>query len=320
MSVYRHDETGRAELITIKGSRQITINGWDFKIIVGRALGWNVLKSSRFEITKSGPNFIFRGSGFGHGLGLCQEGAHVMAARGATYRQILSKYFPGARIMKAEASTWSADVLWRGESQFRTTAGTIQRSRRTLSGEHVRVSYPTSIEQREIESLLSEVQSHRRSLGARLSAAGLPAQVPALEIFINETTGDFVGRTGQPPWAAGASKGSRIELQPLTVLKRRNVLTTTLRHELVHVLIDGIGGGRTPRWLAEGLAIYFAGEGPLVSRNAARKALTTDQIEQRLSAAKSPEEMKAAYAAAYSEVRRLVESEGETNVWRRVAR
>src|SRR4029079_2792378 len=33
-----------------------------------------------------------------HGLGLCQEGAHVMAERGASYRQILMKYFPSTHI------------------------------------------------------------------------------------------------------------------------------------------------------------------------------------------------------------------------------
>ena len=317
VSVYKRDETGRAQLIAIKGDREITISGWEFKIIVGRALGWNLLKSSRFEVAKSGSNFVFRGSGFGHGLGLCQEGAHVMASRGATYQQILSKYFPGSRITREEASDWSANILWRGPITL-TAGRSVQRSRRTLSAEQVRVSFPSSIDQREAESLLSEVQSHRRSLNARLSAAGLFTQAPGVEIHINETTGDFVGRTGQPPWAAAATKGSRIELQPLTVLKRRNVLSTTLRHELVHVFIDA-RGARTPRWFAEGLAIYFAGEGPMVSRNATRQATTTDQIEHKLAAARSEEEMKAAYAAAYSEVRRLINAEGESNVWRRIS-
>lgn len=98
--VTRRDATGRAELITIKGEGQRTVSGWDFKIIVGRALGWNLLKSSRFEIARSGVNFVFRGSGFGHGLGLCQEGAHVMAQRGASYHQILAKYFPTTGVMR----------------------------------------------------------------------------------------------------------------------------------------------------------------------------------------------------------------------------
>ncbi|HEV2826194.1 MAG TPA: SpoIID/LytB domain-containing protein, partial [Pyrinomonadaceae bacterium] len=98
VTILRTDASGRAELIAIEGNRRVTVSGWDFKIIVGRVLGWNLLKSSRFDISRSGSNFIFRGTGFGHGLGLCQEGAHVMASRGASYRQILAKYFPSTRV------------------------------------------------------------------------------------------------------------------------------------------------------------------------------------------------------------------------------
>ncbi len=68
--ISKRDETGRAERITLEGESRKTVRGWDFKIIVGRVLGWNVLKSSRFEVARTGSNFIFRGSGFGHGLGL----------------------------------------------------------------------------------------------------------------------------------------------------------------------------------------------------------------------------------------------------------
>ena len=89
-------------------------------------------------------------------------------------------------------------------------------------------------------------------------------QFPALEIFVNDTTGNFVGRTGQPPWAAAATRDRRIELQPLQILKRKRILETTLRHELAHTAIDVVGRGRAPRWLAEGLAIYLAGEGKFV--------------------------------------------------------
>jgi SpoIID/LytB domain protein len=98
LSVMNYDETGRAELISIAGDRRRTISGWDFKLIIGRALGWNVLKSSRFNISRSGSQFVFRGGGFGHGLGLCQEGSHVMAQRGQSYQQILAHYFPGTNV------------------------------------------------------------------------------------------------------------------------------------------------------------------------------------------------------------------------------
>jgi SpoIID/LytB domain protein len=96
--VTHRDETGRAEFIALEGEQRRTLRGWDFKLIVGRALGWNVLKSSRFNVVRAGQNFVFRGEGFGHGLGLCQEGAHVMAQRGASYRQILEHYFPGTGV------------------------------------------------------------------------------------------------------------------------------------------------------------------------------------------------------------------------------
>jgi SpoIID/LytB domain protein len=98
--ISKRDATGRAELMELVGERRRTLRGWDFKIIVGRALGWNLLKSSRFEVSREGADFVFRGSGFGHGLGLCQEGAHVMAANGTGYRQILSRYFPGTTLRK----------------------------------------------------------------------------------------------------------------------------------------------------------------------------------------------------------------------------
>ena len=99
LSVVKRDATGRVEQLAIAGARRrVVVRGWDFKIVVGRTLGWSVLKSSRFEVMRAGDKFVFRGSGFGHGLGLCQSGAHVMAARGASYRQILAYYFPATSV------------------------------------------------------------------------------------------------------------------------------------------------------------------------------------------------------------------------------
>jgi hypothetical protein len=255
-----------------------------------------------------------------------------MAARGASYKQILEKYFPSTHIANDSRSTASADLLWNWDAGFH--GGSTERSpaskspgskavRRTLSSENFRISYPNTVSQSDVEGLLGFLQSSRASLIGRVAAAGITAQIPTLEIFINDTTGDFVGRTGQPAWAAAATKGSTIELQPLTTLKRRRILETTLRHELVHTLVEIVGRGHTPRWLAEGLALHLAGEGRLVSPYQPRRHMSTDEIDRQLAdmrLAKSPNDMRTIYAAAYSEVKRLINSEGEANVWRRVAR
>lgn len=334
--VTRRDATARAELITLEGERRRIVRGWDFKLIVGRSLGWNMLKSSRFTVTRAGTNFVFRGFGFGHGLGLCQEGAHVMAGRGSNYRQIVGKYFPGTTISTAPAtqperaglsddlppSPLSTDIAsYLVPASFNSSGARVsQTGRLSLSSEHFRVSYPSSTTRREVEMLIRTLEAARSDIERRLTIAGLAlAAETSLNIFIHETTEAFIAATGQPGWAAGASRGSRMELQPLALLRRRGVLPTTLRHEYAHFVIERLGRGGTPRWLAEGLAIYVAGEGAMLSRFQPKSKWTRDEIEIKLARPASAEEMRALYAASYKEVRALIRAEGEKGVWHRVA-
>jgi SpoIID/LytB domain protein len=56
-------------------------------------------------VTECNPNkeverFIFRGAGWGHGVGLCQIGAAVMGTQGFSAEQILKHYFQGIEIKK----------------------------------------------------------------------------------------------------------------------------------------------------------------------------------------------------------------------------
>ncbi|MCE1246946.1 MAG: SpoIID/LytB domain-containing protein [Firmicutes bacterium] len=61
------------------------------------------LYSSRFNISKSVQNgettWVFKGSGWGHGAGMCQFGALGLAKKGYRYDQILKKYYKGVELV-----------------------------------------------------------------------------------------------------------------------------------------------------------------------------------------------------------------------------
>lgn len=53
------------------------------------------LKSAFFSVLQDGNTIILNGRGYGHGVGLCQEGAMVMASKGFKFRDIIGFYYPG---------------------------------------------------------------------------------------------------------------------------------------------------------------------------------------------------------------------------------
>jgi stage II sporulation protein D len=66
------------------------------------------LKSTFFNCYPEGTDVVLRGRGYGHGVGLCQEGAMRMAKFGYSYRQIALYYFPGVVFMN-----YKTDVFFR---------------------------------------------------------------------------------------------------------------------------------------------------------------------------------------------------------------
>jgi stage II sporulation protein D len=72
---------------------------------IRRALSESHLYSSAFVIDTEGsaerPDaFILTGAGWGHGVGLCQIGAAVMAFRGSNHQGILKHYYPGTELVR----------------------------------------------------------------------------------------------------------------------------------------------------------------------------------------------------------------------------
>ncbi len=92
--------SGRVRTMTIEGERgTVRLNGTEVRSMFG-------LKSTLFDIDKrtfkgkESEAFTISGYGFGHGLGMSQWGAKVMAEKKKDYREILEHYYSGTDIKK----------------------------------------------------------------------------------------------------------------------------------------------------------------------------------------------------------------------------
>jgi len=96
--------SGRILRLKIVGSNKSMVVGKELEI--RRWLSKSHLYSSAFVVrVKYNPHgeaerFILHGAGWGHGVGLCQIGAAVMAAQGFSAEKILEHYFRGTEIKK----------------------------------------------------------------------------------------------------------------------------------------------------------------------------------------------------------------------------
>lgn len=97
--------SGRLVQLKIVGTKQTRIIGKELEI--RRTLSESHLYSSAFVVDREfsegseiPSKFILTGSGWGHGVGLCQIGAAVMGEEGHSYEEILLHYYIGAKIEK----------------------------------------------------------------------------------------------------------------------------------------------------------------------------------------------------------------------------
>ena len=61
-----------------------------------------ILPSSFFKVVKENGQWIIKGKGFGHGVGMCQMGVRARAQAGQNYIEILSHYYPGITLERFE--------------------------------------------------------------------------------------------------------------------------------------------------------------------------------------------------------------------------
>lgn len=263
----------RARTLELIGpDRSLALSAGSLRLAVGRTLGWNKLRSDRYEIDSRAGQICFRGTGEGHGIGLCQHGADEMGLEGRTYREILAFYYPGAVLSRT-----AADLHWA-----------------QLTSEHVKL---LSMDPNRDRSVLPIAEALLRDVPAQFPTRSVTVRIyPDLDTFRNAT--------GEPGWVAAHTSGSTIDLQPLAMLQSRGILRSTLRHEILHVAIEANAAAALPVWFREGLVEYLAGDRTAAPTPA---QVSDGDIQQRQDKARA----QAAYAQARDHVTTLVHRYGE---------
>jgi stage II sporulation protein D len=225
IAIARTSRSGRAQTLTLAGGGEVVrIDAGSFRFAMGRALGWNLLPGDRYEV----GGLTFRGSGSGHGVGLCQRGADQMGSSGRGYRDILAFYYPGTAV------GWTG----RGISWQR------------LGGDSIALM--TTHPDRD-GAILALAERQLREAAARVNFP-LPRD---LEIRIYPDLESFRNATGSAGSVAGYTEGRHIHLQPVA----RDALERTVKHEIWHGLLESQARPGVPLWFREGLAGFFDGSG-----------------------------------------------------------
>jgi stage II sporulation protein D len=94
--VLTRDRSGRAvKLRFLTNSGPFTASASDLRKVFGT---YDIKSTLITRVTPVKGGYEFSGRGWGHGVGMCQEGAKYMAKNGRTYAKILQHYYPGAKI------------------------------------------------------------------------------------------------------------------------------------------------------------------------------------------------------------------------------
>ncbi len=101
LTAIRVTSTGPGErvlTVRLEGATTRNVTGEVLRAVITATRGPRAVMSTRFVVSATPTGFRLSGSGFGHGVGLCQIGALARARRGDSLRSILEQYYPGARL------------------------------------------------------------------------------------------------------------------------------------------------------------------------------------------------------------------------------
>ena len=126
LRVLSRNESGRVARLRLDGLSPGEISGQDLRVVVGRTLGWQHIKSTTFDVRRTAAGYLFSGRGSGHGVGLCVIGSARLGARGQSASGILARYFPGT-------DHWPAFLVVRGRDRAEGGSAATRRLRRAAN-------------------------------------------------------------------------------------------------------------------------------------------------------------------------------------------
>jgi SpoIID/LytB domain protein len=248
MRIVSRDVSGRVARLRLDGLNPPEISGQDLRVVVGRTLGWQYVKSTAFELRHTGDSYQFSGHGYGHGVGLCVIGSVRLAEAGRSAATILDRYFPGLEIVAlggrvAPAAPAASIAEKPGPAPTRVHSDVPQ---------DVLVLLPDEDEGE--QGLVSSMTLRARDDLARLLSRPVP---PRVVVRFHPTVDSYAKTTGGLWFTSGTVANGEVQLPPIAVLRDRGVLERTIRQQLVHLLVDDQLKSR-PRWVRDGAAMYFS--------------------------------------------------------------
>jgi SpoIID/LytB domain protein len=320
------NRSGRVSRLRLDGLSPNLVSGQDLRVIVGKTLGWQFIKSTAFELEQQGSRFRFDGHGSGHGVGMCVIGSMRLAAMGVTADDILHRYYPGLAIspVSQQKPVVADDFLVRrnNPAPLRPLSATAPAPPSLLLSEGLvpslsflpgaalePVAPTTAVPSDLLVSLPPGAEGERRAitemaLRARNDLSRLLAvPAPRVALRFHPTAQSYEAATGVPWFTSAEVVNGEIHLLPPAVLRDRGVLDRTLRRQLVRVMTNAALADR-PMWVREGAASYYAdrldeasGREPARAADAPRTSCPADSELKR---PVSPGALSNAYARAAS--------------------
>ncbi len=274
IEIGRRTATGRVASLLLNGRPH---DAEQFYLRVGRALGWDKLRSKLFSLQVRADEVVFSGWGRGHGAGLCQTGAEQRGLAGHDFRQILAAYFPGTRI-----GVSAQDIHWVSSKTNRTD-----------------ILATTAIPAGPLSTAAERALARAEQLTDMTASIRPEIRVyPGIDVYRDAT--------GEPGFVVAATRGRVIHLQSAARLISERRLESVLTHEMLHVIIAS--RAKLPRWFGEGLVQELEQPG------AVPPAPLAASTELNLLRPTSETRLRAAYRNAQAAVAALIRKHGRAAV------